>query len=286
MFDTISPRLVAASWTSAGAVAPLDADERSPIPIQDRVAAVAATGWAGMGVAQADVAHIRDTIGFPAFRELLDNAGLTHVEYEFLNDWWLEDPDGSAWRERWSLLLDAGEATDAAFIKVGTRFDGPEDDLDYLVAPLRRLGTEAAARGQRVVLEPIAFSAVSTIPRGADLVRATGLDNVGICIDFWHVFRAGTTAEEVAAALSPGIVFAVEMNDCDREHGDDLFQDTVDNRRLCGEGEFDVQSLVDAISASGFTGPWGVEMLSTEYRQMPLRSALAAAHQTATAFLH
>lgn len=274
--------LIASSWTSAGAVAPLDADERSTYSIDERIATLAKTGWSGMGLNQADLAEVRNTIGFGELRRKMDAAGLRYREVEFLNDWWLAD---ELWRDTWELLLDAAEAVDASFIKVGAAFDGPEEDFSYLVEPFRKLGREAARRGLRVAIEPIAFSGIDTTPKGADLIRAVGLENVGVCIDFWHVFRAGTPFNEITAAISGEQIFSVEMGDCPLASVQDLFEDTKDNRRLCGEGDFDVRGLVEAIRATGFHGPWGVEMLSREYRELPLEEALRSAHDAARPYL-
>jgi sugar phosphate isomerase/epimerase len=35
------------------------------------------------------------------------------------------------------------------------------------------------------------------------------------------------------------------------------------DRRLPGDGDFDIAGFVDAVRATGFQGPWGVEVLST-----------------------
>lgn len=47
--------LIATCWTSAGDVVPMTPDERSPYEVDKRVNAVAATGWAGLGLAHADL---------------------------------------------------------------------------------------------------------------------------------------------------------------------------------------------------------------------------------------
>jgi hypothetical protein len=42
---------------------------------------------------------------------------------------------------------------------------------------------------------------------------------------------------------------------------------------------------VDAIRATGFAGPWGVEMLSREYRKLPLEDAVRVARDAALPYL-
>ena len=46
------------------------------------------------------------------------------------------------------------------------------------------------------------------------------------------------------------------------------------------EGDQDVIGFIRAIREIGYTGPWGVEILSSEHRRLPLMEALKAAHDT------
>jgi sugar phosphate isomerase/epimerase len=59
-----------------------------------------------------------------------------------------------------------------------------------------------------------------------------------------------------------------------------LFEDTVNNRMFCGEGSFDLTGLVGLLRELGFDGPWGVEILSTSYRALPVGQALKLAAQS------
>jgi hypothetical protein len=59
----MTAELLATCWTHAGDVRPLDDPEVSPLPIERRVPAVAAGGWAGIGFAQGDLEAADRTIG-------------------------------------------------------------------------------------------------------------------------------------------------------------------------------------------------------------------------------
>lgn len=280
MTTTHAPELVASCWTSAGDSAPLRNPETSPVPIADRIEAIASTGWAGFGLAHDDLAAARATIGFKGLRELIDNAGFKYIEVEFLSNWWDESLLYD-WRPKFDLLLDAAETLGARFIKVGTAFGDAAPDLDIFIDPLRRLTAEAKARGTRIALEPMAFSAARSMPAAADLMRSVGMPECGLAVDYWHVFRAGTTLEELSASLTADQIFAVELNDADEEVRGTLFEDTRDNRRLCGYGAQDVSGFITTLQNLGYKGPWGVEILSTEHRSLPVRDALQLAHSTA-----
>lgn len=277
-----TPELIATCWTSAGNIAPLTSPEISPVPIVERLEAIASTGWAGFGLAYDDLVVARDTIGFSGLRNLIDQAGFRHVEVELLTNWW-DDSLSHEWRPQFELLLDAAETLGARFIKIGTAFGEPLEDLDFLVEPLRRLTTEASERGTRIALEPMPFSMVGSIPAAAELMRSVDMPECGLVVDYWHVFRAGTSLEELSRSVTAEQILGVELNDADAEIKGTLFEDTRDNRRLCGEGDQDVAGFITTLQAIGFKGPWGVEILSEQHRTRPVREALESARSTALA---
>ncbi len=276
--------LLATCWTSAGDAAP-DRPGPSPVPVEQRVAAVAGAGFTGMGLVLDDLRVVRESIGYEALVALMTDAGLAHTEVELVTGWWEADPDShepAAVRED---LFEAATSLAARHVKVGPPTDAPPSTWPELVGPLRRLARHAATAGVRLALEPLPFSAVVSVPVGARLVEEVGEPNLGLLVDAWHVFRAGTTLEELAGALRPGSVFGVELNDADPHVVGTLFEDTVHRRRLPGEGCFDLDGLVSVLAATGFEGPWGVEMLSDEFRAGPLDDALRRAHDTTLAVL-
>ncbi|MFG1921798.1 sugar phosphate isomerase/epimerase family protein [Cryptosporangium sp. NPDC048952] len=277
--------LIATCWTSSGDVAPLAPDERSPFDIADRVAAVATTGWAGIGIAQDDVRHVRDTIGYAKLGELIHEAGLRYTELELLTDWWETGERRRRSDEVRAVLFDAAESLGATHIKIGTAFGEALTSIDLLISPLRDLADEAAGRGLRVALEPMPFSMVASVPMGADLVRAVDRPSCGLLVDSWHVFRAGTSLADLRASLTPDIVFAAELNDAAAARVGTLFEDTINERLLCGEGSFDLTGLIRTLTELGYRGPWGVEIISRSHRALPLESALQRAHDTAASVI-
>ncbi|MFB9819651.1 sugar phosphate isomerase/epimerase family protein [Arthrobacter ramosus] len=279
-YSTSTPELIATCWTSAGDIAPLNNPETSPVPIGERLEAIASTGWAGFGLAHDDLVAAKDTIGFSGLRKLIDQAGFRHVEVELLSNWW-DESRSHEWKPQLELLLDAAETLGARFIKVGTAFGEPLDDLDFLVEPLRHLTKEASKGGTRIALEPMPFSMVGSMPAAAELMRSVDMPECGLVVDYWHVFRAGTSLEELSRSLTAEQIFGVELNDADAEIKGTLFEDTRDNRRLCGEGDQDVTGFIKTLQAIGFNGPWGVEILSEQHRSRPVREALESARSTA-----
>ena len=179
----------------------------------------------------------------------------------------------------------AADVLAPSFIKIGSENGSPDGDLSALVDPLRRLADQAVEHGTRIAIEPMPFSRIASVPMGAELVSAAAHPAVGLVVDAWHVFRAGTTLDELSAAVPPGMVFGVELDDAASEVFGTLFEDTVERRLLCGEGSFDLPELVDTLRDIGFTGPWGVEILSGSFRRLPVDRALQLAADSARSVL-
>lgn len=277
--------LVATAWTSAGNTSPKRSPATSPVPIGERVDAIAGAGYTGMGLIADDLAAVRDSIGFAALRDMVADAGLTHIEIELIERWWVPRGDAGHTYAVRDLLLDAAQVLEPSFIKIGSRNGPAFTDLHELVAPLRALADQAREHGTRIAIETMPFSGLATVPMGAELIQATGHSGIGLLVDAWHVFRAGTSLDELQASLTADMVYGVELDDAAAAVVGTLFEDTIDHRLLCGEGTFDLPGLVSVLRDTGFDGPWGVEILSTSFRALPVREALARAAETTLAIL-
>lgn len=278
-----SSELIATCWTTAGNAAPLKDDEVSPLDIRDRIDAAAAAGWEGFGIVHADLAATRSEPGWPAIRSMLDDHGFAHVELEFLNEWWTDDHRRASSDTVRADLFAAAEVLRPRHIKVGSEFtDAPVDD-ERFASEFNRLCNQAADVGTRIALEPTPWSNLPTIKAGSDFVSTVANPSGGLCVDIWHVYRGGTDPSELPGILTPGTVFAVELNDADDQIVGTLFEDTINNRRVCGEGAWDVPAFIRAMREVEFNGPWGVEIISHEHRQRKLEDALRLARETTLA---
>ena len=75
-------------------------------------------------------------------------------------------------------------------------------------------------------------------------------------------------------------LISVELNDGTFEAPWSLHEDTVNHRRLCGEGEFDIRGFIEAVQTAGYAGPFGIEVLSEELRRWPLEKLTTRAFET------
>ncbi len=277
--------LIATAWTSAGDTSPMLSPATSPVPITERVHAIAEAGFAGFGLIADDLLAVRDSIGFSALHGLAADYGLSHIEIELIERWWIPrgHPDHTFGVR--DLLFEAADVLRPAFIKIGSDNGAATDDLASLVAPLRELADEAARHGTRIAIETMPFSRIATVPMGVELVTAAAHPGVGLLVDAWHVFRAGTSLAELDATLPRGAVFGVELDDAAPDVIGTLFEDTIERRLLCGEGSFDLTGLITLLRDKGFHGPWGVEILSESFRKLPVAEALKMATDTTLALL-
>jgi sugar phosphate isomerase/epimerase len=280
-----SDALLSTCWTSAGDVMPIRNGDRSSIDIRDRVAAAAAAGFTGFGLAHSDLVVIRDSLGYAALADLFVEHGMTTVELEYADDWWTTGPRREAADRVRADLLDVAQSLGASHIKAGA---GQRDDVcepDRLREEFARLATDAANAGTRIALEPGAFSMMSTIAPAADLVRELDHPAGGLLVDIWHVYRSGMSYTEMKGVLPAGHLFAVEINDGKKEVIGTLYEDTFDNRLYCGQGDFDTAAFVRAIRDLGYNGHWGVEMMSIEHRTLDVWTATERAAGAAATLL-
>ncbi|HVX32907.1 MAG TPA: sugar phosphate isomerase/epimerase family protein [Solirubrobacterales bacterium] len=281
-----APDLLATCWTSAGDAAPGRGDEVSPIPLRARIEACAAAGWTGFGLLHADLEPALERGGPAALRTMFEDCGIERVELEFLGDWWT---DGERRREsdrRRDLLLRAAEGLGAGAIKVGGELGGEPVDRDRFMEEFDRLATQAGEAGTRIALEPMPMSNVATIAAGAELVREVGNPHGGLCVDVWHVRRAGTSDEELRACLPIERVFVVELDDAATAVDPrGLWEDTIHRRLLPGEGNLDVAGFVRAMEGLGWRGHWGVEVISEQHRRRPFEEGIVAAHAAASSVI-
>lgn len=272
--------LLATCWSSAGNAAPDRADLRSPVPLRTRVEAAAAAGFSGFGLLSADLPAAEQEYGLSGIRSMLADNGIVDLELEDIPRWWDDGPRAAESHRVRHAVLTAAEALGARHIKVTPDGDNEPWDHEHWAAKFAQLAEQAAAAGARLGIEFFPWANIATLHQGLQLVEDCGHDAAGVVIDVWHIARVGTPVSDLASVPRRRII-GVELNDADPEVIGSLFQDTVHRRRFCGEGAFDLTGMIAALRCAGWTGPWGVEILSDEYMAMPVRTALDRAARSA-----
>ncbi len=279
----IAPEFIATYWTLAGNVVPLGSpvEEASPHDFAERVAVAAALGYRGLGLIYSDLVRSRERLGYSGMRKLLESHRLS-LELEFLVGWLADGDELAVAEAMFAELLIAANELGARHIKVGPDMQAKQWPLEHMCKRFARLCRRAAECGTGIVLEPMPWSNVADLATARALIEGAGEANGGLLIDIWHMARGGIDYDEVAA-LPPGIVHHVELDDADQEVRGTLLEDTLNHRRFCGTGALDVPAFIRALNAQGYRGPYGIEILATEQRQRPYQDVARDAIETARA---
>jgi sugar phosphate isomerase/epimerase len=272
-------------WTSAGPVDVHVGREWSTFDWRDRCAQAARVGFRGLGLWHADIEHQLQTRSLAEMKRIFDDAGLSYLEVEFLADFFVEP--ASAQRaesdQRRKLLFETAAAFDAHHIKVGN-IPGTPCSMDRLNSEFAQLCDEAAEHTDAIVVyEFMPFDVnVRDLGTALALVQGAGRRNGGLAIDTWHMAKLGIEPADLSRIPRQYLSW-VELSDGQRQDMADPVEETVNHRRLPGEGEFDIPGYVDACRKLGYEGPWGVEVLSAELRSLPIEQEFERAYETTAA---
>lgn len=279
---TMSADLIATCWTIAGNVYPGTSQHLSPFPLEDRINAAADAGYAGIGLWHGDLLRWREGHDYAALRQVIERAGLKHIELEYLAGWF---GDGEERRQSDAVrhdLFAAADALGARHIKVMPPFGNAGWPTTRLIDAFGELCAQAARHGLLIALEMIPYSDLPTLDAALAVVAGAEADNGGLLIDIWHVLRSGDSLDAILR-VPARYILAAEINDADQAMRGDIAEDSMRHRKLCGEGAFDVPLFIARMTEAGYRGPYGVEILSDTLRQMPLEQVARRTFDTARA---
>ena len=248
-----------------------------PALMQIRVARE--TGWDGIFVRQEHVRRYLTEGGDAAsWRSAL--AGLEPINLGAL-------PDVERWRpaEHAAMLEEATALTELA-VEIGASsiqvltgpvtpdgtYRGPAElspsELRRVTAQaLRSVADLGMSSGIRYYLEPLAWTPLSDLARAVEAIDAAERGNVGLVLDFWHLWQRGTTPDQLAR-LDPRVIHGVDLGDSLGPAGNPT-TDQRSRRVWPGDGEIPLQEWVDAIRSTGFDGWWDNELYSPTHWEWP-----------------
>ena len=280
--------LLALYWTIAGPADVHVGREWSTFEWRDRCAEAARVGFDGLGLWHADIEHQLETRSLQEMKEIFDDAGLRYLQLEFLADFFVApgDPLRAESDKRRQLLFEAAATLDAHHIKVGN-IPGTPCDLGQLTDAFGELCQDAARHTPAtVVYEFMPFDVnVNSLDAALQVVEGAAQPNGGLAIDTWHMAKLGIGPDELRRVPLQYLSW-VELSDGQVQNMDDLVDETVNHRRLPGEGEFDIPGYVTVCQDIGYAGPWGVEVLSDALRNLPIDQAFERAYETTIAQFH
>jgi len=279
--------LVALYWTTSGPVEVHGGREWSLFDIADRCAQAERAGFKGIGIWHADLEHILETRTLAELKTLLDDHGLVHNELECLLDWFLDPADESrrAADATRALLFEAAAVLEPHHIKVANIFSRP-CELPLLTERYGELCAEAAERTDaRMVYEFMPPDVnVRDVDTALAVVEGAGTANAAMAIDTWHMAKLGIPLDDLRRIPAQYLGW-VELSDGQWENMPDPVDETINYRALPGEGEFPIREYVAAVRDAGYDGPWGVEVLSQQLRELPIEQIFDRAYKTSLAQL-
>ena len=165
-------------------------------------------------------------------------------------------------RQQCERLCMVAEALGCPLLQV-VALDGLQDEpwremRSKVAQSLAELADIAAPRGVSLALEPVSFTPLHSLSQALQVLDLAGRDNVGLCLDTFHLWTGGTPWDEVAG-LDPALVAVAHLSDVTPRKGDEWSDD--DRDVLPGDGILPLREGIDAIRATGYDGMWSVEML-------------------------
>jgi sugar phosphate isomerase/epimerase len=127
---------------------------------------------------------------------------------------------------------------------------------------LAELADIAAPFGVRLALEPVSFSPMRTLAQSLEVLDVAARDNVGLCVDTFHLWTGGTPWDDVAR-LDPSLIVVAHLSDVTPRAGEEWAD--ADRDVLPGDGILPLKEGVAAIRATGYDGLWSVELLGAHY---------------------
>jgi sugar phosphate isomerase/epimerase len=255
-----------------------------PALMQIRVARE--TGWDGVFLRAEHLRRYLD-LGLPlaGLRDAL--RGLEPINLGAL-------PDVERWRpkEHSAMLADARSLTDLA-VEVGASFvqlltgpvapSGPySGPAELSPAELRRVTANAirevadlgTPHGIRYYLEPVGWTPLGSLAGALEAIDEAERDNVGVVLDFWHLWQRGATPDDIAR-LDRRVITGIDFADSLGPGGNPA----PDQRSRCvwpGDGDIPLQEWVDAVRSTGFDGWWDNELYSPVHWEQPDPFAVGA----------
>ncbi len=219
--------------------------------------------WRGARAAGHDAAEIRAR---------LDDHGLVVADLDPLLTWL--PPEATAG-------VDPGpyaDAVEADFYEIAEALGarslnlaqglGASLDLDAGAEAFAGVCDRAKEHGLLVTIEFLPWSGIPDVAAAQELVRRAGRANGTVMVDTWHWFRGPSDLAQLEA-LPGARVGGVQLNDAPSAAADDLLVETMEARRLPGEGDIPIANVIRSLDRIGADAPIGVEVFSKELHALP-----------------
>ncbi len=159
-------------------------------------------------------------------------------------------------------------------------------DPQDLARDLRKLAMLAVPLGIRVAYEGLSWGrTINEFTTAWDVVSRADCPNLGLGIDSFHIFAAGTALEAIDE-LDPRKIFLVQLSDFMWQETR-TFEERMTTARTFrvfpGEGvhSAELASLVLRLDRLGYRGDYSFEVFNDDYQQLPLPVVAQRARRSA-----
>lgn len=253
-------------------------------PLHAKIRAAADAGYAGLTLWPEDVAQARsEGLSDADIRALLADHALVVVDMDPLLDWTPQarPKPGEALvavtpeAEFYAIA----EAFGARSLNVVQGF-GSALDLDRAAEDLAGVCDRAREHDLIVTVEFLPWSGIPNAAVALDLVRRCGRVNATVLVDTWHWFRGGADLA-LLEALPGDKVGSVQLNDAPAQAAPNRMLESMQDRRMPGEGAIPIADVVRTLDAIGSRAAIGVEVFHESHARLdPSDVARRAAEAT------
>jgi sugar phosphate isomerase/epimerase len=236
-------------------------------PIDDRIAAAGAAGYAGIGLLlESYRTLLASGMTDDYLADLLDEHNVCLASIEVLRGW-----------GRGAAFTEADAADEALAWRIADRFSaryvqaiGPVVGTPAEVGrAFGQLCDRAADHGLVVGLEFLPFTNIVTAADAMEIIQRADRPNAGICLDIWHHER-GANDFAMLEAIPCDRIQCIQINDGAASPVlADYKQDCLHHRLVPGEGTFDLARFIDLIRRKGVTIPWDLEVCNAATWGLP-----------------
>lgn len=245
---------------------------RGTIPaasFRERVEVAREAGFGAISLFAPDYASARSE-GFSdeALRALLGDHAIEVAELDPLLRWIPELHDTEQGQRDEAEFYAIADALGARSLNVAIGAPG-EISRDRISEAFAGVCRRAHEHGLLVHLEFLPWSPVPDLQAALEIVEAAGEKNGGVMFDTWHHARGGRAHESISA-LPLGRVTAIQINDAPAIAEANIIEETMQRRRLPGDGDIDLADLITRLRAGGCEAPLGIEVFSDALNALPV----------------
>ncbi|PMN70539.1 bifunctional sugar phosphate isomerase/epimerase/4-hydroxyphenylpyruvate dioxygenase family protein [Enterovibrio norvegicus] len=233
--------------------------------LRQKIEAISKAGFRGIEIFENDLITHNGSVH--EIRSMLDNHGLDVVTYQPFRDFeGLPAPYRQKAFDRAERKFDLMEELGTDLLMVCSSVSPHAlGGIQRAADDFHELGERAAKRNMRVAYEALGWGKYVCDYRDSwEIVRRANHENVGVCLDTFHIFSRQTELDTMLNI--PGDrIFLVQVADAPSLSMDHLSW-SRHYRCFPGQGDLPLDKFVANMRATGYDGPFSLEIFNDQFR--------------------